>query len=119
MKSSQFKYTKDKLKEMRANRKLKVPDRSPISTQDFQLLLGELKGAGKMKFKNGYVEDVSKSLTSQKHRVLRFLHEPTTSTGSRPHLSGFLESINGDNKQPFRINGWVNLDGTIRFEIVK
>jgi hypothetical protein len=120
-------YTQEKVRKMRETRKTLTPAKTGVSVASYQSKLGELKGAGHMKF-NGpskvtiEVFDPAISVsgitpTHQKDYTVQF--SVNVEQGDKPHLTGYLQSAADVDRQQYRVKGWINEDGTLRLEIVK
>jgi hypothetical protein len=123
-------YTKDKVRSMRTNRMLSKPKKKDIDQSFWDKKLGKLQAAGHLKL-NGFSKldiELSKSYDTmfnesktilKKHRIEFNSVLQDGSYGDAPHLTGYLESASSADKNPYRIKGWFNEDGTIRLELVE
>lgn len=92
---------------------------STLTQSEYQQCIGELKGAGHLKFAN--LKRLNKNTgpvvgKSYEYEVLfssNKLHE-----GESPHLTGYLQSSSFSDKR-YRVKGWINGDGTVRLEVVQ
>lgn len=124
-------YTPEKIREMRSERKNKKSKLEGYSDEQYLSILGDLIAAGHLKIVG--FEEIRTNITN---------HDQTTSVGvndlvatidrevkfktyhlkgrdgEAPHVTGYL--VSGHPKDPyFKINGWINDDGTIRLELAK
>ena len=122
-------YTKDKVRSMRTNRMLSKPKKKDIDQSFWDKKLGKLQAAGHLKL-NGFRkmeielrrhdDFFTKNNTIFKKHHIEFETALQDGTyGDAPHLTGYLESASQADKQPYRIKGWFNEDGTIRLELVE
>jgi hypothetical protein len=118
-------YSKEKVRELRQNRKLMKPKKEGVSQQGLDNILGELQAAGHLRI-NGFrsmgVENIRLKETdpiNKRSYELKFDCYSDDGLGERPHLQGYLESASNADKKPYRIKGWFNEDGSIRIELVK
>jgi hypothetical protein len=127
-------YTQEKVRKMREARKTLTPAKTGVPATHYQAKLGELKGAGHMKFA-GPSKVTIEALTSttlqspvsasalninptfQKNYTVQF--SVNVEQGDKPHLTGYLQSAADVDRQQYRVKGWINEDGTLRLEIVK
>ena len=123
--SSRAVYTKDKVKKMRDERKKLTPANPNIPTSLYQARLGELKGAGHLRFSDKHKVEIehltSTSImgTPENKKVYTVKFQVGVEQGDKPHLVGYLESAANVDTKPYKIRGWINEDGTLRLEIVK
>ena len=122
-------YTKDRVRSMRTNRMLSKPKKKDIDQSFWDKKLGKLQAAGHLKL-NGFSkldielrrdDDIfmnSKTIF-KKHRIEFTTALQDGTYGDAPHLTGYLESASSADKNPYRIKGWFNEDGTIRLELVE
>ena len=122
-----IKYTKGGVKALRDKRKIaKSNNTSPYikSDSEYQSFLGELKGAGHLEI-NGFQKlDIKTHSpivgTSYKEIDLKFIiPTPTNSSGERPHFIGYIQSAADVDSKRYKVKGWLNENGIIRFEVVK
>lgn len=124
--TSRKRYTKERVREMRIERKKKQPTIEGVSYDVYQSCLGDLIGAGHLRmvgFQNMTDEKIQRqnvlgddcTFIKKNISVENLFDEKK---GERPHLIGYLSS--GHKNDPnFRIKGWFNSDGTVRIELVK
>ena len=109
----------------RRNQKLPNPKYTDMSPKDFHRYMGELIAAGHMKFTRLEEMQVSTECVhplfdaSSKESIdtiynLKFSSEVLE--GERPHIKGYITPTKG---LTLMLNGWINLDGTIRLEVVR
>lgn len=125
-------YTKDKVRNMRSERKTKKAKVAGVSDKDFQYYLGDLIGAGHLKLM-GFRKmetDMTNDITPlgnalgmgnnvvRKHTLEFQSYQHGDRDGVRPHLEGYLASGH-PNDPHFKLKGWINEDGSIRIELVK
>ena len=125
-------YTKDKVRNMRSERKTKKAKVAGVSDKDFQHYLGDLIGAGHLKLM-GFRKmetDMTNDTTplgnslGMGNNVVRMhtlefqSYQYGDRDGVRPHLEGYLASGH-PNDPHFKLKGWINEDGSIRIELVK
>jgi hypothetical protein len=125
-------YTKNKVRIMRSERKLKKAKVDGVTNDTYQHCLGDLIGAGHLKlmgFNKMDIEMVKDTTplgmtlgmgndTLIKHTIQFNSYQHTDRDGVRPHLEGYLAS--GHPSDPkFKLKGWINEDGSIRIELVK
>ncbi len=125
-------YTKDKVRDMRNERKLKKAKVDGVTNDLYQFCLGDLIGAGHLKL-TGFnkmdvemVKDTSPlgiSLGNGDDTLIRHTlqfnsYQHSNRDGVRPHLEGYLTSGH-PNDPKFKLKGWINEDGSIRIELVK
>ena len=117
-------YTKDKVRELRQNRKLIKPKKEGVSQQGLDSILGDLQAAGHLMI-NGFqsfgidTEKIQEVGLNKSGYSIKFDCYSQEGSGERPHLSGYLESASNADKKTYRIKGWFNEDGSIRIELVK
>jgi hypothetical protein len=125
-------YTKDKVRNMRYERKSKKAKVAGVSDKDFQYYLGDLIGAGHLKLTgftkmdtsvtfdgNPLANTLSMSSNTIIAHTLQFeSYKHSDRDGVRPHLEGYLASGH-PNDPKFKLKGWINEDGSIRIELVK
>jgi len=107
-------YTKDKVRNMRSERKTKKAKVAGVSDKDFQYYLGDLIGAGHLKLEGFRM--VNNIVTRHTLEFQSYQHGDRD--GVRPHLEGYLTSGH-PNDPHFKLKGWINEDGSIRIELVK
>jgi hypothetical protein len=118
-------YTSEKIRNMRSERKSKKAAVDGVSDKHYQQSLGDLMGAGHLRivgFENLNSEVTLIQRTSQVNtkikRQISFDSYIEQNRNERPHVVGYLAS--GHPKDPtFKIKGWFNDDGTLRIELVK
>ena len=120
-------YDKDKVRQMRSERKTKKAKVDGITDSVYQMCIGDLIGAGHLRINGFEGINVTREMiqhftgdkgTATEHRVSFKSFQYDDRDGSRPHLSGYLTSGH-PNDPKFRLKGWFNEDGTIRIELVK
>ena len=120
-------YDKDKVRQMRSERKTKKAKVDGVDDNTYQMCIGDLIGAGHLSIKgfeglNVKVEPMQNFLgdkaTVVEHEVKFKSFQYEDRDGSRPHLDGYLTSGH-PNDPKFKLKGWFNEDGTIRIELVK
>ncbi len=116
-------YSKEKVRELRQNRKLMKPKKEGVSQQGLDSILGDLQAAGHLRI-NGFsgfgVDNTQIGTNGNKSSYsIKFNCYTEEGLGERPHLQGYLESASNADKKPYRIKGWFNEDGSIRIELVK
>jgi len=118
-------YTKDKVRNMRSERKTKKAKVAGVSDKDFQYYLGDLIGAGHLKIE-GFnrmettIEPLAVGAADNivaTNLTFRSLQKGDRD-GLRPHLTGYLTSGH-PNDPHFKLKGWFNEDGSVRIELVK
>lgn len=120
-------YNKDKVRQMRSERKTKKAKVDGVTDDLYQMCIGDLIGAGHLTI-TGFegidmkVDPMQNAFgdkaTVVEHRVKFKSFHYEDRDGSRPHLNGYLTSGH-PNDPHFRLKGWFNEDGTIRIELVK
>ena len=122
-------YTKDRVRNMRSNRMLSKPKKKDIDQNFWDNKLGKLQAAGHLKLHGFSKLDIelkrdddffmnSKTIF-KKHRIEFTTALQDGTYGDAPHLTGYLESASQADRNPYRIKGWFNEDGTIRLELVE
>jgi hypothetical protein len=125
-------YTKNKVRIMRSERKLKKSKVDGVTNDTYQHCLGDLIGAGHLKLM-GFRKmqtDITNDTTPlgnalgmgnnivMRHTLEFQSYQHSDRDGVRPHLEGYLAS--GHPSDPkFKLKGWINEDGSIRIELVK
>jgi len=120
------KYSSQKVKELRAKRKLlKSNGSSPIITNDveYQSFLGELKGAGHLRI-NGIVNTLNVSVgkhpwNDKPAKTYQLEYQIGMENGDKPHFSGYVQSASNVDIKPYKVNAWLNEGGSIRIEIIE
>lgn len=116
-------YTKDKVRELRQNRKLMKPKKEGVSQQGLDNILGELQAAGHLMITGfnslGIENEKTPAGLNKVSYSLNFSSYTEEGLGERPHLAGYLQSASNADKKMYRIKGWFNEDGSIRIELVK
>jgi hypothetical protein len=125
-------YTKDKVRNMRSERKGRKAKVAGVSDKDFQYYLGDLIGAGHLKLE-GFRKmetDIANDITPlgnalgmgnnvvMRHNIEFQSYKHSDRDGVRPHLTGYLASGH-PNDPHFKLKGWINEDGSVRIELVK
>lgn len=118
-------YTKQNVKNLRANRKLAKTNgkgQAIRTDKDYQSFLGELKGAGHLQL-NGF-QSLQKQVNngvfapSSVEYQVKFI---TTgdSKQDKPHFTGYLQSAADVDDKRYRVKAWLNDNGVLRIEVVK
>jgi hypothetical protein len=125
------KYTIDKVRNLRVNRKrLKTNGSSGIFSTDteYQAFLGELKGAGHLQvsgFESLQVEidrgfpSFSNQSSQKVRKTYTMKYNVGVENGDKPHFSGYVQSASNADRKPYKVNAWINEGGNIRIEIVE
>jgi len=125
------KYTIDKVRNLRGNRKkLKTNGSSGIFSTDteYQAFLGELKGAGHLQvngFESLQVEidrgfpSFTNQLPQKVSKTYTMKYNVGVENGDKPHFSGYVQSASNADRKPYKVNAWINEGGNIRIEIVE
>jgi hypothetical protein len=110
-------YTQEKVRKMRESRKTLTPAKAGVPTTHYQAKLGELKGAGHLRFTGKSRVEIATTTLTDKMYTVKFT--ANMEQGDKPHLTGYLQSAADADRQQYRVKGWINEDGTLRLEIVK
>ena len=119
------KYSIDKVRELRTNRKLlKTNGSSQIFQTDaeYQSFLGELKGAGHLQINGVNNMNVTlglSQLNGKPAKTYDLQYEIGVENGDKPHFSGYIQSSSNADAKPYKVNAWLNEGGSIRIEIVE
>lgn len=126
------KYTIDKVRNLRVNRKrLKTNGSSGIFSTDteYQAFLGELKGAGhlqvngfeslQVEIDRGFPSFTNQSPKPQQRKTYTMKYNIGVENGDKPHFSGYVQSASNADRKPYKVNAWINEGGNIRIEIVE
>jgi hypothetical protein len=119
------KYSSQKVRELRAKRKLlKTNGQSLVITTDaeYQSFLGELKGAGHLR-----INGVNKmNVTVDRHqwndkpaKTYQLEYQIGMEVGDKPHFTGYVQSASNVDTKPYKVNAWLNEGGSIRIEIIE
>ena len=125
-------YTKDKVRNMRSERKTKKASVPGKTDAEYQQSLGDLIGAGHLRLVGFNKMDTERTIDTTplgnalgmgsniwiKHRLEFGSYLQTDREGVRPHLEGYLSSGH-PNDPMFKLKGWINEDGSVRIELVK
>jgi hypothetical protein len=116
-------YSKDKVKQLRAQRNLlKAKDQLVADLYDKKV--GKLRAAGHFTIGgfNKLIKSEHGDLTFDNGKIyetqISFRTLQKDGFGDAPHISGYLESASDVDKGKYRLKGWFNEDGTIRIELV-
>lgn len=115
-------YTKDKIREMRINRKLNKPKVKDVPVSSYERRLGDLIAAGHLRFNGTLFDmDIQTELEDQNYRreinTIKWTNVQRKELATAPHVTGFLTSGHPKDQQ-IRVKGWFNEDGTLRIELV-
>lgn len=125
------KYTIDKVRNLRVNRRrLKTNGSSGIFSNDteYQAFLGELKGAGHLQVRGfeSLEVQIDRSFpsftTSPAQKTIKtytMRYNIGVENGDKPHFSGYIQSASNADRKPYKVNAWLNDSGNIRIEIVE
>jgi hypothetical protein len=119
------KYSIDKVRELRSNRKnLKTNGSSMIFQTDaeYQSFLGELKGAGHLQITGFNKMNVTlgfNQLNGKPAKTYDLQYEIGIENGDKPHFTGYIQSSSNADAKPYKVNAWLNEGGNIRIEIVE
>jgi len=115
-------YSKEKVRELRRNRKLMKPKKEGVPQDKLDNILGELQAAGHLMITGfnslGIENEKTPEGLSKVSYSLNFSSHSEEGLGERPHLAGYLQSASNADKKMYRIKGWINQDGSIRLELV-
>lgn len=128
-------YTKAQVQALRDKRAFSKPKGGEVTQEFWDKKLGRLLAAGHLRIGGFANMKVSKqdlddffgntshaSTDSNKQMVdttISFTQiKQDVSYGDAPHITGYLESASNADRNPYRIKGWFNADGTIRLELV-
>jgi len=118
------KYSSQKVKELRAKRKLLKPNGSSLvitTDAEYQSFLGELKGAGHLRIngvnKVNVTTDVDCNPKPTKKYELEYVVR--VEYGDKPHFTGYIQSASNVDTKPYKVNAWLNEGGSIRIEIIE
>jgi len=115
-------YTQVKIQKMRSERKTKKAKVSGVPDSAYIRSMGDLIGAGHLKFNtlgnlNISVSDTTVPDVRQIKKTIRIVKHKVDIVGEAPDMVGYLAS--GHPKDPgFALKGWINEDGSIRLELV-
>lgn len=115
-------YSKEKVRELRQNRKLMKPKKEGVTQDKLDTILGELQAAGHLMITGfnslGIENEKTPAGLNKVSYSLNFASHSEEGLGERAHLQGYLQSASNADKKMYRIKGWINPDGSIRLELV-
>jgi hypothetical protein len=123
-------YTKDEIRQMRAERKTLKPKVDGVPQIAYQKVLGDLIAAGHMNFSGIGLPENNNEIVKVEPSTMQlsdeFVAETTTiqftaiqrkGLETRPHMTGYITSGH-ENDPKIRVKAWFNKKGNIRIELV-
>jgi len=115
-------YTQAKIQKMRSERKTKKAKVDGIPDSVYIRSIGDLIGAGHLKFNTLANLETSELDTTmpdvkQIEKTIRIVKHKKDIVGEAPDMMGYLASGH-PNDPSFQLKGWINEDGSIRLELV-